>query len=201
MTRRPRGLTPEERELWSRVARSAHALHPDMPRRAADTPGHPHPKKAHPPAVLPPFRIGDAAAPMRSGVARIASIGEELAARPVRMDARAHREMSRGRVAPEARIDLHGMTLTEAQPDLVRFVLSAHARGHRLILVITGKGKRRDDPGPIPARVGALRHQVPHWLSSPPLSAIVLQVATAHLKHGGEGAYYVYLRRNRAAPG
>jgi DNA-nicking Smr family endonuclease len=40
-----------------------------------------------------------------------------------------------------------------------------------------------------------LRHQVPVWLQQPPLGAMVLQVAEAHLKHGGSGAYYVYLRR------
>jgi DNA-nicking Smr family endonuclease len=27
------------------------------------------------------------------------------------------------------------------------------------------------------------------------LGPAVLQIAPAHLKHGGEGAYYVYLRR------
>ena len=55
--------------------------------------------------------------------------------------------------------------------------------------------KRGDDTGPIPQRMGALRHQVPQWLRMPPLSHAVLQVTEAHLKHGGAGAYYVYLRR------
>ena len=71
----------------------------------------------------------------------------------------------------------------------------AQAAGCRLVLVITGKGKRRDDDGPIPERLGALRHQVPHWLHAPPLSGAVQQIAQAHLRHGGGGAYYVYLRR------
>ncbi|MFG6543173.1 Smr/MutS family protein, partial [Sulfitobacter sp. M22298] len=53
------------------------------------------------------------------------------------------------------------------------------------------------DGGPIPVRDGVLRHQVPQWLSMPPLSSLVLQVAQAHVSHGGGGAYYVYLRRNR----
>ena len=46
-------------------------------------------------------------------------------------------------------------------------------------------------------RDGVLRHQVPQWLSMPPLSALVLQITQAHVSHGGGGAYYVYLRRNR----
>jgi DNA-nicking Smr family endonuclease len=74
-------------------------------------------------------------------------------------------------------------------------VAEAHARGLRLVLVITGKGKARDDYGPIPTRTGVLRHQVPQWLSSGALRPLVLQVAEAHQRHGGSGAFYVYLRR------
>ena len=65
------------------------------------------------------------------------------------------------------------------------------------MLVITGKGRGGEDHGPIPRRQGVLRHQVPLWLRQPPLGSVVLQVAVAHLRHGGEGAYYVYLRRAR----
>ena len=74
-------------------------------------------------------------------------------------------------------------------------VLGARARGARLVLVVTGKGRDRDEGGPIPAPRGALRHQLPAWLAQPPLAGAVLQVAEAHRRHGGSGAYYIYLRR------
>ena len=106
--------------------------------------------------------------------------------------------MKKGRLVPEARIDLHGLTLAQAHPTLNRFILDAVAAERRLVLVITGKGKVRDELGPIPERHGVLRHQVPHWLNSMPLKPHVLQIAEAHVKHGGAGAYYVYLRRARA---
>ena len=77
------------------------------------------------------------------------------------------------------------------------FILNSQAMGRRLVLVITGKGKMRDDGGPIPARQGVLRHQVPQWMALPPISQAILQVTPAHLTHGGHGAYYVYLRRVR----
>jgi DNA-nicking Smr family endonuclease len=109
------------------------------------------------------------------------------------MDAKIHARMVRGKLAPEARLDLHGMTLAEAQPELIRFVLNAQEAGLRLVLVITGKGKMTFEPVPRP--IGALRHQVPHWLRLPPLAQAVQQVTEAHLKHGGGGALYVYLRR------
>ena len=97
------------------------------------------------------------------------SIEERLAAHPLRMDRRTHQQMLRGKLKPEARIDLHGMTVAEAHPELVRFLLNAQSAGKRMVLVITGKGKVKDDHGPIPQRMGVLRHQLPHWLAQPPL--------------------------------
>jgi DNA-nicking Smr family endonuclease len=111
------------------------------------------------------------------------------------MDHKTHRQMTRGKLSPEARIDLHGMTLAVAQPVLIRFILQAHADGRRLVLIITGKGRDGGPDAPLPVRPGALRHNVPHWLHMPPLAGIVLQVRAAHRRHGGDGAYYVYLRR------
>ncbi len=111
------------------------------------------------------------------------------------MDAKAHRRMTRGKLPVEGRIDLHGMTLAQAHPALTAFILASHARGRRLVLVITGKGRGRGDDGPMPTRQGILRHQVPAWLQSPVLRPAVLQVAEAHRAHGGSGACYVYLTR------
>ncbi|MFW5655927.1 MAG: Smr/MutS family protein, partial [Roseicyclus sp.] len=49
----------------------------------------------------------------------------------------------------------------------------------------------------IPIRRGVLKQQVPGWLTAPPLGALVLEVREAHQRHGGGGAYYVYLKRRR----
>lgn len=156
------------------------------------------PAAAPPPEREPlaPFRIGE-----RAETASARGLSPPLAGGPVqaplRMDKRAFGKMKRGKLDPEARLDLHGMTLAAAQPSLTGFILSSAAQGRRLVLVITGKGKARPDHGPIPQRKGLLRHQVPQWLAMPPLSSVVLQVTPAHARHGGEGAYYVYLRRGR----
>ncbi len=197
MSRRPRNLHPEERELWQKVASSARALHPDRseriePRELTLTAA---PRK--PASLLQAFRVGEKVRPRPLGHDIAPAPVDHLAAQPLRMDHKTFNRMARGKLSPEARIDLHGMTVAEAHGELIRFVMNAHADGLRLVLVITGKGKRREDHGPIPQRMGALRHQVPHWLALPPLGPAVQQVATANLKHGGEGAYYVYLRRAR----
>jgi DNA-nicking Smr family endonuclease len=189
---RRRTLRPEETELWHAVVRNAHPMHP---RKAEPTPqimAPVAPKADAPRPVFDTFRIGERSRPNQDMALPIAGA---LRAAPIQMDAKAFGKMTRGKLLPEARIDLHGMTLAEAHPDLIRFILNAQSDGLRLVLVITGKGKRGDDTGPIPQRMGVLRHQVPIWLRQAPLGPTILQVAEAHLRHGGSGAYYVYLRR------
>ena len=195
---RRRGLSPEDHELWARVTQSARPIHPAarMP-QPAPQPTKSAPlasAKAEPPAfALPSFRIGQTALPQPARHAPAATPAQALAAQPLRMDHKTHRRMTQGKLRPEARIDLHGMTLAAAHPALIGFLLAAQGRGLRLVLVITGKG--RGDHGPLPTRSGALRHHVPVWLHQGPLAGVVQQVTPAHDRHGGTGAYYVYLRR------
>ncbi len=193
MTRRK--LTSEEVELWQKVAARAERLHPEARKEARQKPlPKPTPAKRPKPRIEP-FELGQAAARPESGHRLKPTISEELRSAPLQMDRKAYTRMKRGKMKPEARLDLHGMRVDVAHPALVRFILTAQASGKRLVLVITGKGKDRDEPGPIPTPRGVLRNQVPHWLSIPPLAQAVLQVTPAHLSHGGGGAYYVYLRR------
>lgn len=121
---------------------------------------------------------------------------QALARAPAAMDRSRLERLRRGRVEPEARLDLHGMTAARAHAALTGFVLRQAEAGRRLLLVITGKG-RSADPHQMSGRPGILRHNVPHWLNTPPLAARVLQIVPAHRRHGGDGAYYIYLRRHR----
>lgn len=195
MTRRK--LTDEEIDLWKKVAKQTERMHPEVA-------SSPHPKTLPKPKPKKPvhfrgeaFEIGSKAQTPPPKHNLKPSIASALSDRGVQMDEKAFRRMKRGKLKPEGRLDLHGMRIDTAHPALTRFVLSAQASGKRLVLVITGKGKHRDEPGPMPVPRGVLRHKVPQWLSLPPLAQAVLQVTPAHLSHGGEGAYYVYLRRSR----
>ena len=199
MSRR-RTLRPEEEQLWRDVARTIRPTS-EVALARLRKPA-PVPEATFVPAPLadpkPPFaafRLGEKSRPMRSAAYITPSPAQVLSQAPLQMDARKHAKMTKGKLDPEARIDLHGMTLAEAHPELIRFILNAQTAGLRLVLVITGKGKQGPDHGPIPQRMGVLRHQVPLWLRQPPLGPAILQVTEAHLKHGGGGAYYVYLRR------
>ncbi len=129
------------------------------------------------------------------------------------LDGRNRRRLQRGKLEIEGRLDLHGMTEAVAHRALDQFIQSQAAQGKRMVLVITGKGKGRDWQGnPIavppapwergggysaPTQSGLLRRMVPRWLAQPPLNALVVETSHAQPKHGGTGALYVYLRRQR----
>ena len=196
-----KGLSEEDKELWSRVASTATPMDRSGAPKIADQ--GPEPKApirretATTAERLPAFRIGEKASFSSNPVNHAPALSARLAQAPVRMDHGTHKRMVRGKLKPEDRIDLHGMVLAEAHPALISFISSAFERNLRLVLVITGKGKDRDSGGPIPIRRGVLKHQVPGWLTAPPLGLMVLDIREAHQRHGGGGAYYVYLRRQR----
>ena len=187
----------EDAEVWKAVARSVRPMHESKAFDLPDDAPAPEPKLAIEPPVpsfveamvtakLPRFRAGEKAPESRP-------VFTPAAEPALRMDARAFGKMQRGKLAPEARIDLHGLTLSEAHPELISFVLGSHAKGLRLVLVITGKG--RVEEGYMTSTRGVLRRQVPLWLRQAPLGPLILEVSEAHLRHGGGGALYVYLKR------
>ncbi|MEM6383324.1 MAG: Smr/MutS family protein [Pseudomonadota bacterium] len=116
----------------------------------------------------------------------------------VALDRKTRQRITRGRTPIDARLDLHGYRQHEARDILQSFIFRSHARGHRTVLVITGKGSRKralrpHDP-PWAVGSGILRQAVPSWLAAPDLRFAVLSVEQAHAAHGGEGALYVRLR-------
>ncbi len=189
-----RKLTEAEVELWRKVAKSAERLHPE---RVQVHPVQPKPKptKMVKPKPISVFEVGSKQRKANPTADLLPSLSERLATSPVQMDKKAFQKLKRGKMLPEGKIDLHGMTMDQAHPALTGFIMRSQAEGKRLVLVITGKGKSKEDVGPIPTRRGVLRHQVPQWLRMAPLAPLILQISEAHLKHGGGGAFYVYLRR------
>lgn len=196
--RRPRALLPEEEELWGRIARSTRPLKPVKPFARVSKLGEPakHPATSIEPAfTAQSFTIGSRSVGTAVKNNLQPDHSHALATAPLRMDKNAFQNMKRGRILPDASIDLHGLTADRARAVLTAFLFRAQSHGKRLVLVITGKGRTIQSDGPIPTRTGVLRNSVPGWLTASPLKGIVLQVSEAHQKHGGSGAFYVYLRR------
>ena len=140
---------------------------------------------------LPPLRV---LKPLGRNEPQIALPPDQTPA-PSGLDRATETRLRKGRKEPEARLDLHGMTANHAHSALTRFISQSRAQGLRLVLVITGKGgpaaaRAFGDPSP-----GVLRREAPVWLSTPPLSGMVVNVSQAHPRHGGGGAFYIRLRR------
>ena len=187
-------LSSEDLKLWDKVTGSTKPLDKKKP-VVDDTP----PKKNNLRSVIKPQRVSpkiktlsqSANEPFQKKVILENS-------QKVKMDMKAFTKLKKGKLEPEDTLDLHGMTLETAFPALSSFISRAHSTQKRLVLVITGKGKNTDPGYAVPQRNGVLRSQVPIWLKEPRLSSLVLQIERAHHRHGGLGAFYIYLRRNRA---
>lgn len=120
---------------------------------------------------------------------------------PPQLDRRTDDKLRKGKMPIDGTIDLHGMTQNQAHTRLNQFLLNAYWKGHRCVLVITGfgksAGKAEKDPHWMDQKPGILREKLPHWLNTPPLDTIVLKHVSAHRTHGGAGAFYVYLKRQK----
>ena len=122
------------------------------------------------------------------------------------LDRRTRDRLKRGRIEPEARLDLHGMRYVDAKRAVARFLEQRHRQGQRLVLVITGRGSARlvgaasTDPeylDPERTESGVLRRDFPQWVREGSLAGIVIDCQQAHASHGGLGAFYVYLKKRR----
>jgi len=164
VNRRSRAVSPEEEALFLHAVRDATPLEK---RAVASSSAGPHRKIF---ITLPTHRP------------------EFVETGPLAPLIRGHAEarLRRGRLEPEARIDLHGHSYEGAYRTLVSFLIRAYADEKRLVLVITGKG-------------GVLRPHLPLWLNGPELQNVVIGMREAHAKHGGGGAFYVALQRRKPA--
>lgn len=180
---RRRRLTAEEAELWRRVARKATPLDDARARRlASETPPAPEAAgagEAAAPGAAPPPTV--AARPARSQATAPAADHGTL-------DRRTAQRLKRGRIAIDARFDLHGHTQSTAHAALLRFIERARAEGCRHVLVVTGRGSQGG---------GILKRTVPRWLMEPAFHRHVVAFHEAGPRHGGAGALYVVLRRQR----
>ena len=206
--RRGRRLTAGEARLWDAIAK----LVTPLPGRASPTPELPRPP-APPTAAMPPLSAPilkpsapptakrprakhppkPAPEPPRPATAAPYQPPPQRHSPSTSLERTAKVGLRRGRLAIEARIDLHGMVQTEAHAALTGFLLQARAAGHSYVLVVTGKGG--PDYAEAFAERGVLRRSVPHWLRGPELRGIVLGFEEAARHHGGGGALYVRLRR------
>ena len=188
---RLRRLSAEEIALWLEVAKTVSPrpsrVLPEAPAAPAknETPAQPSSAPTTPRLAEPP---NPGAPAVRRKIPPLAPLERRL-----------RQKLSRGRVAPDAAIDLHGLTRHEAFVALHRFLAQAQRDGAKLVLVVTGKGRGAGGLFEDEA-AGVLRRSVPQWLRGPEYHSIVVGFEEASRPHGGAGALYVRLRRRRPLP-
>ncbi len=173
-----RRLSAEERALWRKVVETVspldgRALPPVEPATAVAT--RPTPRPAQKPFVKP---------------------AEKIRAPGTTLDGNWDRRLSRGLVAPDRVVDLHGHNLATAWAMIDDRLDAAISAGDRLILLITGKPRAEASGGR-----GAIRAAVGDWLAASRHAGDIAAVRGAAPRHGGTGALYIILRRRRAPAG
>ncbi|RZJ17182.1 MAG: DNA mismatch repair protein MutS [Brevundimonas sp.] len=182
----PPEVSADDKRIWARVTgtvkpprtRKAARVTPGVaetpPVLSVVTPSPPRPRVARPEPALPGPQ---AAAPV---------VARRPVSAPDELEPRRQRRLSRERDPIEATIDLHGFGRFDAEDQLRAFLGGCQARGMRAVLVITGQGRRGG---------GVIRASVHEWLHATALRGVVSGFATAHRRHGGDGAIYVTLKR------
>lgn len=201
--RTPRGLSVGEQAAWAHLAASVKPLpgkkRPAPPAIAKPAPGAavkpPPPGKFVKPAKPanaspPPFREGPGA-----GVRRPKPASAPLPApAPAGLDSHWDRRVKGGRVEPDLTLDLHGHTLDTAYDRIMTALDQARAMNARVVLVVAGR-ERPVDPADRMTRRGAIRAKLLDWLAASRHADAITAVRRAHIRHGGEGALYLFLKR------
>ena len=96
------------------------------------------------------------------------------------------------------RLDLHGLSLNQANKEAKKFIIESFAKGYKKLLIITGKGLRskvHNNPY-LSGKMNVLKHSVPEFVKNDEdLLEKINRISTADLKDGGEGAFYIFLKK------
>ncbi|GAB4361441.1 MAG: Smr/MutS family protein [Oricola sp.] len=184
-----RRLSEEEVILWHRVGRTVTPLRerPVVPPAIGDADRElRHAMENGAPAAERPGQDSDIRSPLVHR--RVPPASKPKPRVEPHIDRPTARKLARGRIAIDARMDLHEMTQDVAYDRLYAFLADQRSRGARHVLVVTGKGRS-------PGSEGVLKRMVPVWLNSDRFARLVSGYSSASRRHGGEGAIYVRLRK------
>lgn len=195
-----KGSAGEDRALWEHVTQSVTPLNNKRAaatkKRSDDSPPVP-PTPAATPRKTRAAKPAATATPQRSTRDIGTASNKAATATPTKpsrthagFDRATETKLRKGQLDIEGRIDLHGMTQDEAYRALTRFVTRAYAQYKRTLLVITGKGR-------VSQGGGILRRLLPLWVGEHDLKHCVLAVTPAASKDGGDGAFYLRLRKHK----
>ena len=96
--------------------------------------------------------------------------------------------------------DLHGFTLDEANKEIDHLIRQSYKNGTNKLIIVTGKGlhsEHEKDPY-VSKDLGILRYSVPEYIkNNNELMSMIYEIKTADIEDGGNGAFYIYLKKNK----
>ena len=97
-------------------------------------------------------------------------------------------------------IDLHGYTLDQANKFIENFIIKSYEENINKLIVVTGKGlhsQNEKDPY-VSKELSILKYSVPEFISkNKDLMNIIHEITDANIEDGGEGAFYIFLKKNK----
>lgn len=116
---------------------------------------------------------------------------------PATLDASWDRKLRSGHVEPDRVVDLHGLTSEAAHRRAIDAVTRAVRDGDRIVVLITGRAPKADTSRLDRPLRGIIRASIADWLAASPVSRQIAAIRAAHPRHGGAGAIYVVLKRQK----
>ena len=95
-------------------------------------------------------------------------------------------------------IDLHGYSLDNANKTIEIFINNSYSNNVSKIIVVTGKGihsQNKSNPY-VSKDLSILKYSVPEFIKkNKDLMKIILEIKDAEIDDGGEGAFYIFLKK------
>jgi DNA-nicking Smr family endonuclease len=109
--------------------------------------------------------------------------------------------IKKGSFVINKKVDFHGKTLLESEEKFNNTILECYNSGNRCLLFVTGKGlfksKKSENTNQPKLYYGVIRSEFVSWAKSKKFSKHILSFEKASIEHGGDGAFYIYLRKKK----
>ena len=106
----------------------------------------------------------------------------------------------KNKVVKTSEIDLHGLSLDEANKTVEKLIKDSFNNGITKIRIVTGKGLHSDnEKNPyISKDLSILRYSIPEYIKkNNDLMKLIIEFKEATIQDGGDGAFYIHLKKNK----
>ena len=111
-----------------------------------------------------------------------------------------NKKLKKGKIPIDKKIDFHGLSVFEAEILFSETVKNCYKKNSRCLLFVTGKGvlkKNKKEINDTRLYYGKIRNNFISWTKKNEVQQYILSVEQANIEHGADGAFFVYLRKQR----